>query len=207
MEEKIGEALALKFGFRSLFSKRRFDARRAGTSVLMNPSRQKTFRYLCQRPCSHLREISRNMRLSPPAVEWHLDKLAKAGFVSSAISGKKKLYYPSHMLSQDDIKIIAVLNDELNNFICKLLINNPGLRQNELCRETGIYQQRLFWHLDQIEKAGLLRKSKCGKGARYTLTEKLSEVRRKSEAMAKIQGDPARESGEGRCEAKADEGR
>ena len=132
----LGTALRRAVGYEELTDdeKRR---ERGRTSILMNGSRQNIFQLLCDRPCAHLRLIARTLKISAPTAEWHLRKLVKAGLVGRQMVGKKKVYYPTDFVAQDDIKAFSMFNEELPRKVLQELTSTPGLSQKDLREKLG----------------------------------------------------------------------
>ena len=58
------------------------EPREGGTSLLMNPRRQRILEYVWNRPCSHLRGISRDLRIPAQSLRWHLIRLQEGGVLA-----------------------------------------------------------------------------------------------------------------------------
>ncbi|MCS7121572.1 MAG: ArsR family transcriptional regulator [Archaeoglobaceae archaeon] len=70
--------------------------------VLGNETRRKILDLLSKKPC-YVSELSYYLRVAPKALIEHLEKLEKAGIISSFEDGKRKYYYISKRL---DISIV-----------------------------------------------------------------------------------------------------
>jgi len=151
--------------------------RKSGRSVLMNPTRQKIFQYLCSYPCRHIRAMERDMKLKLPAVIWHLRLLEDAGFLSSARFRRKKVYFPKGMIAGDDVPVFAALENRHVRQICASLMERGGMTQRELWAATGTYQQSVLWYLSYLEKLGIVAAKRTGTRVSYNLTRRLEDVK------------------------------
>ena len=95
------------------------EPREAGTSLLMNPRRQRVFEYVWNHPCSHLRRMSRELRIPPQSLRWHLLRLTGAGInLTSKASNKRGLI----VMRIKATKKGAVRFTPINNNPCKALV-------------------------------------------------------------------------------------
>jgi len=106
-------------------------------SVLMNSTRLRIFQAIYNSPCSHVRGLSRTVGVAPPSVLWHLGKLVQKGIVRSSQVGRKRIFYPSEMLDDEDVGLLSFLNREKVSAAVCAVIQNPGVPQHELMRSSG----------------------------------------------------------------------
>jgi DNA-binding transcriptional ArsR family regulator len=147
-----------------------------GRSLLMNPIRREIFRYLCEFPCNHLSGISRDLGITPPSTSWHLKKMIERNLITSRKKHGKSIFYPTNMIDEDDIEILALINDEKVKHIFLTIINNPGLTQKEVGDQLRIQHQTVIWFTQKLENVGLISTLEDGKFKRYYPTSKLSEL-------------------------------
>ncbi len=62
-------------------------------NVLNTEVRKSLYKYIDERPGSHLREIARELDLKPSNAAWHLRKLEQTNLVRSRTIGGKMVYY------------------------------------------------------------------------------------------------------------------
>ena len=137
--------------------------RPGGETVLMNDTRLRIFQSLCNRPCSHLRAISREVGVAPPSVLWHLGRLVGRGAVRKGRSGNRTVYYPSGMLEPEDPELLAFVCDRVRLPAVLLVLERPGLRQGELVRDAGANSHALA----ALVGRGVLEMVKDGRHRRY----------------------------------------
>jgi DNA-binding MarR family transcriptional regulator len=147
-----------------------------GQSLLMNPVRREIFRYLCEFPCNHLSGISRDLGLTPPTTSWHLKKMIERNFILTKKIHGKSIFYPANMIEEDDIEILALINDEKVKHIFLNIINNPGSSQKDISEHLKVQHQTVIWFTQKLEKTGLISTLEDGKYRRYYPTNKLSEL-------------------------------
>jgi len=137
--------------------------RPGGETVLMNDTRLRIFQSLCNRPCSHLRAISREVGVAPPSVLWHLGRLVGRGAVRKGRSGNRTVYYPSGMLEPEDPELLAFVCDRVRLPAVLLVLERPGIRQGELVRDAGANSHALA----ALVGRGVLEMVKDGRHRRY----------------------------------------
>jgi len=160
----LGKALRRAVGYEELEDdeKRRERGRR---STLMNETRQRILQMLSDRPCSHLRLISRSLGISTPTTDWHLKKLIRNGFVSRQMIGKKKVYFPKDFVASADVATFALLNEELPRKVLQELLLAPGLSQKALHERIG--KGALSRCLGQMRTTGILDTVTSGRFVHY----------------------------------------
>src|SRR3990172_7861555 len=106
--KSVGRAFQRALG--SEFVLPEVEPREAGTSLLMNPRRQRVFEYVWNHPCSHLRRISRDMRIPPQSLRWHLIRLRGGGILASRTLKGKTVYFAPWALREEDVPLFASLS-------------------------------------------------------------------------------------------------
>jgi DNA-binding transcriptional ArsR family regulator len=166
----LGKALRQAVGYEELDEeeKRR---ERGRVSILMNEARQEIFQLLCDRPCAHLRLVARTLEISAPTADWHLRKLVRSGIVRRQIVGKKKVFYPTDFVAQDDIRAFAMFNEELPRKILQELTETPGLSQKDLRQRLS--KGALSRCLSDMRDCGILDTITSGRFVHYYIEKGL----------------------------------
>lgn len=154
-------------------------------SLLMNAPRRRVFEYVCNHPCSHLREISRKLDMSLQTAKWHLEKLFDGGFVAMVAKGKKTLFHPNNrILGIQECELISLLyrKDALKVYL--FIQQHPKQTQRVMSRSLEIYQQRLSGILLSLEKPGLISVEKVGREKVYSTTPKIRTLEESLQKMA-----------------------
>jgi DNA-binding MarR family transcriptional regulator len=153
-------------------------------SLLMNAQRRRIFEYVCNHPCSHLREISRKLDMSLQTAKWHLEKLHGGGLLAMVAKGKKTLFYPNNrILGIQECELISLLyrKDALKVFL--FIRQHPKQTQKAMIQSLDIYQQRLSGILLSLEKPGLISFEKVGREKAYCTTPKIRELEESLQTM------------------------
>jgi DNA-binding MarR family transcriptional regulator len=175
-DKNIAKALERKIGFDvSILKKTEYQI--GEQSLLMNSSRRKIFQYICNHPCSHLREVSRATENSPQTVKWHIGKLKETDLITERTCGKKKIFTPlRNIISNEECKIISLLRGEDAKKVYLAILHNPKITQKELCEILDIYQQRLSLVLHKLILSNLIYEDKIGRVKAYTATKKVRDL-------------------------------
>ena len=170
--EGFGKALKKDLGREADIAKD-IPGARGGRALFMNEKRRELFTLLCARPCLHLSGIARVMRLSVPTVRWHLNKLMAGGFITSRTHLRKMVYFPSGLLEEEDVRILAVLNDDGSKDVYTNVLESPGLSQKDLTGLLDVRHQVVMWHAARLVEAGLISIVEDGRYRRYYPTDLL----------------------------------
>jgi DNA-binding MarR family transcriptional regulator len=146
---------------------------KAPDALLMNETRQKILQYLCRYPCIHLSGIAKDLKLSFNASKWHLNKLVDNGLLQTKKIGNKLVYFPTDMIDNEDIDLLAIANNERNRPMIHLINRTPGITQKEICDNVNRKQQTLVADILILEEIGLITSKKDGKFRRYYPTDEL----------------------------------
>ncbi|MFQ6107138.1 MAG: helix-turn-helix domain-containing protein [Thermoplasmata archaeon] len=175
MREGVGKALRRAFGQEDLI--RKLEPRRAGVSLLMNPTRRRIFVHLLRLPSSHLRQLSRDLEIPAQTLKWHLKELEEAGVLSSVPRGNKRCYFIPARIEREDAKTLSLLSDDMNRRIVSLLARRGPLPQKGIFTILGTYRQLVQPRLRTLEEAGFVRSTMQGRERTYQIANEISELR------------------------------
>lgn len=137
--------------------------------LMVNIHRHRIFQFLCIRPCSHLRQISREMGRSIPSISWHLQKLVDAEYVCVKDFKGKKIYYPKYMIDEDRVDRLVYLNRRDVEAFISAVSKYPGITMREYeALEKKKIPERV---MRECVKMGLINVVKDGKYNRYYIGE------------------------------------
>ena len=133
------------------------EPREAGTSLLMNPRRQRVFEYTWNHPCAHLRRMSRELRIPPQSLRWHLLRLTHEGLLASRTVKGKTVYFAPWALRDEDVPLFASLSNGMRGRIVRLVAQERRVTQTTIFRSLKTYQQAVLPPLGDLARLGLLR--------------------------------------------------
>ena len=173
--ERVGGALQRALG--EDFVLPEVEPREGGTSLLMNPRRQRVFEYVWNHPCSHLRRISRELRIPPQSLRWHLLRLADGGVLASRKVKGKTVYYAPWAVRDEDVAVLASLSNGMRGRIVRFVAQQQRTTQSEIFRALRTYQQAVLPPLGDLTRLGLLKTWKENGKRFYELGEGYDRVR------------------------------
>jgi DNA-binding transcriptional ArsR family regulator len=147
-----------------------------GRSLLMNPIRQKIFKYLCQYPCSSLSTIAHDLKLSIATMSWHLNLLVNRKIISEKKERGQRIFYPTNIIDPPNIPVLSLLaNLKIHDLFIKIR-DSPGITQKLLAEEIGMSHQSINNYTNRLGDVNLINIVKDGKFTRYYPTKKLESL-------------------------------
>jgi predicted transcriptional regulator len=153
----------------------------AAESVLMNDTRLRIFCSICNRPGSHVRELSRAAGVAPPSVLWHAGRLAGRGAVVRSRSGNRSVFCPAGMVEAGDIGLLAFIGERSRLPAVRLAMERPGMAQSELTGGAGVNGHAL----GALASRGVLSVVRDGRHRRYYPAPLLAQKRELYEKRAR----------------------
>lgn len=160
----VGRALQRALGTEFVLPE--VEPREGGRSLLMNPRRQRAFEYVWNHPCCHLRRISRELRVPPQSLRWHLMRLVDGKILAIRRARGKTVYYAPWAVRETDVPALAALSNGVRSRIVRLVADRHPITQSEIFRALNTYQQAVLPPLRELTYHGLLATSKTN-GKRY----------------------------------------
>ena len=96
--------------------------------------------------------------------QYHLDRLEKAGLLTSQRTGHHRCYFLPGAVKREDQKTVALFRVDTTRRVAELVVAKPGLTQTQLCAELGISASAMSKQVSRLESAGLVRRE-AGEGA------------------------------------------
>ena len=153
--EGVGRALQRALGTEFVLPE--VEPREGGTSLLMNPRRQRVFEYVWNYPCSHLRRISRELRIPPQSLRWHLLRMREGSLLASRAVKGKTVYFAPWAIREEDVARFASLSNGVRGKIVRFVADRQTTTQSEIFRGLKTYQQAVLPPLGELTALGLLR--------------------------------------------------
>ena len=127
-------------------------------NVLNTEVRKNLYKYIDERPGSHLREIARELDLKPSNAAWHLRKLEQTNLVRSRVIGGKKVYYLVEGGAEARKEAIAeaILRNKNARDILLYLQNHPGKHLLEIAHALKLNHHTVKWHIRKMYMAELI---------------------------------------------------
>lgn len=150
-----------------------------GEEALELETRKRIYETVTKFPGLHLRELARQLQLSVPLVDYHLNFLEKYGIVTGITDEQYRRFYPkdpigadrkTDILSSEEKRIIALLRQRIPLQIVLFLLRNGSAQHREMVPVMGISASTLSHHLNKLLRRGVLQKSTSGDERGYRLS-------------------------------------
>jgi predicted transcriptional regulator len=149
-------------------------------NLLENQNRNSILQYVNANPGSTIARIAQDQLIDRATVKYHLYKLEAGGKVVLRRMGKyARIFRNSGAFSADEQKVIAHLQNRNSSRILSLIMDNPGITNQELAEQLGIEKGAVHWHIDRFMADGLISVSQEGRQKRYFVGEDVKPVLRK----------------------------
>lgn len=157
-----------------------------GEEALELETRKKIYDTVKRFPGLHLRELSRQLGLSVPLVDYHLNFLEKYGIVAGISDEQYKRFYPkdplgaeqkTDVLSADEKRIIALLRQRIPLQIVLFILKQGNAQHKEMVPFMGVSPSTLSHHLNKLQRRGILVKTAAGDERGYRLANEAQIAR------------------------------
>jgi predicted transcriptional regulator len=143
----------------------------------MNGRRQRVFEYVWNHPCAHLRRISRELRIPPQSLRWHLGRLVDGRILATRTVKGKTVYYAPWAVRDADVPAFAALSNGMRGRIVRLVVEKRKITQSDIFRGLRTYQQAVLPPLGELIGLGLLTSSKANGKRFYEVGEAYGRLR------------------------------
>lgn len=137
-------------------------------NVLDNKKRKKILEYISANPGKTIGELADEMEINRQTLRYHLSRLK--GTNNIAVESKDYLtrIFPGHCEFSDiERKIITICHNPVQVRIIALIMKFPGIRNKDLKDQMDMSKSAVTWHINRLEKEGLLFIRKSGKARHY----------------------------------------
>ena len=148
----VVERLGAGRAFAALYS------RLANSDLLENQRRERVIGMVRAQPGIGPQEIADALGTGWGVTIYHLDKLERAGLITSQRSGHHRCYFVPGAMPRDDQKAVALFRGDTTRRVAQLVQQQPGLTQSELCRALGLSASAGSKQVSRLEAAALVRR-------------------------------------------------
>ena len=120
-------------------------------------------------PGCHLRRIRNELGISMGTAQYHLDRLEKAGKLTSNRHGLFKYYFPAGVFQDNEKNLLEVLSHETARDIMIFIIERKNPTQTDIVDRIGVSAASVSWHVRRLTDLGIISEIKEGKYKRYKL--------------------------------------
>lgn len=102
--------------------------------------------------------IAQALGTSWGATMHHLDRLERAGLVTSQRVGHHRCYFLPGAVPRDQQRVVGIFRGDTARRVAQLLLERPGLTQAELCRALDLSASAASKQVSRLEAAALVRR-------------------------------------------------
>ena len=132
--------------------------------------RDRILRFIRDNPGCHLRKIKDELDLAMGTVQYHLDRLEKAGRVTSQKQSLHKYFFLVGVFEENEKQLLEALSNETARDILMFIIEQKKYpSQGEISKHIGISSPSISWQIKRLQDYGIIDEIKEGKFKRYKL--------------------------------------
>jgi predicted transcriptional regulator len=124
--------------------------------------------FVQENPSCHLRRIKKELGLAMGTVQYHLDRLEKAGKITSQKHGLHK-YYFAVGFEENEKQLLEVLSNETAREILMFIVERKSPSQTEIVEHVKISPASVNWHINRLEDSKIIDEIREGRFKRYKL--------------------------------------
>ena len=126
--------------------------------------------FIHENPSCHLRKIRKELGLAMGTVQYHLDKLEKAGRITSHRQGFHKYYFIVGAFEENEKQLLEVLSNETAREILMFIIEQKyPPSQSEISKHIGISSPSVSLQIKRLQDYKVIDEIKEGRFKRYKL--------------------------------------
>ena len=126
-------------------------------------------RFIEENPSCHLRKIKKELDLAMGTIQYHLDRLEKAGRITSQKQGFHKHYFLVGAFQENEKQLLEVLSNETAREILMFIIEQKYPSQSEISKHIGISSASISWQIKRLQDYRVIEEIKEGRFKRYKL--------------------------------------
>lgn len=137
--------------------------------IMKNDTRAAIFDIVTHDAGVSLNEIVSRLGISRNAVAYHLAVFESEKTVVSVKDGKYRRYFVNGGKYVNGAKdVVSTIKNDVTLGVIQYIMAHPGSIQKEVCQAVGTSPSATNWHINRLEKVGLVEKEKVANTVRYS---------------------------------------
>lgn len=137
--------------------------------IMKNETRASVFEIVKSDPGVSLNEIVDRLGVSRNAVAYHLAVFESEDQIVSVKDGKYRRYFVNGGKFVNGAKhVVSALKNDTTRQVIDFIKQHPGAIQKDVCAAVGTSPSATNWHINRLEKVGLVNKEKVANTVQYT---------------------------------------
>jgi predicted transcriptional regulator len=134
--------------------------------VLADPTRKTVYEHAVRCPGSTRPQIARDLGLNEGTVTYHLDILEGTNSLRIVKSDKAVHYFANNrQWDEMELRLYIRLHNDTGRFLLNTMLEQPHITSKELSRLSRRNKSTISWHLDRLEKDGIISVQKAGRNS------------------------------------------
>lgn len=158
--ERLGLGRALAGAFAALY------LRVQPSELLENERRERVVRLVRERPGIGPQDIASSLGTGWGVTSYHLDRLERAGILTSQRVGHHRCYFVPGALPREQQRNAGLFRAQTARRVAELIARRPGLTQGQLATELGLSASAMSKQVARLASSGLLRREPGQEGIR-----------------------------------------
>lgn len=144
-------------------------ARVQGDAVLQHDGRQQVYDLVQAEPGMHFMDMCERLPFGASTLNYHLRVLERNEFVSRVKDGRYVRFFDRRTgdFAGDRKAAVSTLRNDTTAAIADCIVQNPGIAQRDLAHAFGIAASTVSWHVERLQKSGLVDKQRDAHFTRY----------------------------------------
>lgn len=144
--------------------------------VLEHPVRDDILTTVSDQPGISASELGRRTRCGWGTLVYHLSVLEREKMVWSTREGRHRRYFAQGRVNYSDRDALGLLRNASSRRLADAVRQTPGVIQKDLSHRLGLSPSTIAWHIDRLERAGLVLKEADGRQVRYYPSGRLDDL-------------------------------
>ena len=135
--------------------------------VLESRTRSDICDLLKQQPGLTTQEIRRQLSIGWGNTVHHLMILERAGMVAGTSWGHNRHWFLQNETPASGRSAISALRRDAARVVYDVIQKTPGISQEDIAKTLGVHHSTVFFHIERLMRANLVRKTRDGPRVRY----------------------------------------
>jgi len=136
------------------------------SQVLADQTRKTVYEHAVSCPGSTRPQIARDLGMNEGTVTYHLDILEATNSLRIVKADKAVHYFANNRQWDElELRLYIRLRNETGRFLLNTMLEQPHITSKELSRLSRRNKSTISWHLDRLEKDGIISVQKAGRNS------------------------------------------
>lgn len=153
-------------------------ARVQGDAVLQHKGRQQVYDLVQAEPGMHFMDLCERLPFGASTLNYHLRVLERNDFVHRVKDGRYVRFFDRRTgdFAGERKTAVSALRNDTTAAIADCILHNPGIAQRDLAEAFGIAPSTVSWHVERLQKSGLVDKQRDRHFTRYYMGDAWSSL-------------------------------